>query len=96
MQQEQNIQIKISDDVLLGFYSNAMQVVHTKEEFTFDFMNLIPPQGIVGARVHVSPAHMKRIAAALSENIKRYESQFGTISEGESQAKQEVGFRTQS
>lgn len=73
-----------------------MQVVHNKEEFVLDFMNVMPPQGIVGARVLVSPAHMKRIVAALTENIKRYEDQFGTIKEGESQGKPEFGFKTQS
>jgi hypothetical protein len=93
---EQNIQIKITDEVMKGFYSNLMQVMHSKEEFVFDFMNVVGQQGIVGSRVSVSPGHFKRIATALAENLKKYEEQFGTISEGQSQANSEFGFKTQS
>jgi hypothetical protein len=67
---EQNIQIKITDDVMKGFYSNLMQVMHSKEEFVLDFMNVVGQQGIVGSRVSVSPGHFKRIVAAFTENVK--------------------------
>lgn len=93
---EQNIQIKITDEVMKGFYANLMQVMHSKEEFVFDFMNVVGQQGIVGARVMVAPGHFKRIVTALEENLKKYEEQFGTISEGQSQANSEFGFKTQS
>ena len=80
-QQGQKIQIKMSDDVLKGVYANAMQVVHTQEEFIMDFMNLSPHQGvgIVNSRVIISPGHLKRMITALQENLKRYEDQFGSI-----------------
>ncbi len=74
---------KINDDVLKGVYSNSMQVAHTKEEFVIDFMNMFPPHGIVNARVITSPGHLKRIIRALSENLAKYESQFGTIQESQ-------------
>jgi len=73
------LQIKMTDEVLPGVYANMVQVGHTPEEFILDFMNLFPPTGIVTSRVIVSPGHMKRIAAALQDNIKKYEEQFGTI-----------------
>lgn len=94
--QEQQVQIKISDEVMKGFYSNLMQVVHGKEEFILDFMNVIGNQGIVGSRVLISPGHFKRIVAAFEENLKKYEEQFGKIEEGQSQAKSDFGFKTQS
>jgi hypothetical protein len=94
--QGQNVQIKITDEVMQGFYSNLMQVMHGKEEFVLDFMNVVGQQGIVGARVSVSPGHFKRMLAAFTENLKKYEEQFGTISEGQSQAGSDFGFRTQS
>jgi hypothetical protein len=56
-----------------------MVVTHTKEEFILDFLMVVPPAGTVTARVIVSPGHMKRILAALQENISKYESAFGTI-----------------
>lgn len=75
----QQIQIKVEDSVLKGVYANGAQVVHTPEEFILDFMNVFPPAGMMVARVIVSPAHMKRIVAALQENLQRFEAQFGAI-----------------
>jgi hypothetical protein len=66
-----------------GVYANNMMVAHTREEFIMDFLMVAPPEGAVTARVIVSPGHMKRILAALIDNIKRYESQHGPIEEGE-------------
>jgi hypothetical protein len=75
------IGIKITDDVLRGVYANNMAVSHTREEFFIDFINVLPPTGIVAARVIISPGHMKRIIRALSENLRKYEVNFGEITE---------------
>lgn len=87
------MQIKISDDALKGAYANAMQVFHTKEEFALDFMNLSPHQGVgmVSSRVIMSPGHLKRVIAALQDNLGKYEGQFGKIEEAESPS--ELGFK---
>lgn len=82
--QQQQLQIKVRDEELKGAYSNLMQILHTKEEFIFDFFFNAPPQGMLASRVLVSPAHAKRIAQALAENVKKYEEKFGAIKEGES------------
>lgn len=81
--QPQQINIKITDEVLEGRYANMMRVAHTKEEFILDFANVVPPQGIMTARVITSPGHMKRIIKALQENLDRYEKSFGPINEAE-------------
>lgn len=88
------IQVKITDEVLKGVYANMAQVAHSPEEFVVDFMNLIGGAGIVTARIIVSPSHMKRIAAAMAENVKRYEEQFGEI-KGGSDVQPHIGFRTE-
>ena len=77
----QEMGIKITDEILRGAYANNMVVAHSKEEFFIDFINAIPPRGIVTARVIMSPGHMKRIIRALSENVSRYEEKFGEITE---------------
>jgi hypothetical protein len=82
----QQMQIKMTDEILAGVYANMVQVGHTPEEFIMDFMNLFPPTGMVTSRVIVSPGHMKRIVAALQENIKKYEEQFGSIKTADTQA----------
>ena len=78
-QTQQQIQIKISDETMKGFYANNMFVTHTAEEFVMDFASILGPHGIVGAKVITSPGHMKRIVAALQDNIKKYEKIFGEI-----------------
>lgn len=86
------MQVKISDDVLKGVYANLVQVAHSKEEFVLDFMTMMPPQGIVSARVYLSPAHVKRLALALTDNVKKYEEQFGVVDAA--QPSPEIGFKT--
>ncbi len=81
--QKKQINIKITDEVLAGRYANMMQVAHTKEEFILDFANVVPPQGILNARIITSPGHLKRIIKALQDNLNKYEQQFGEIEESE-------------
>ncbi len=78
---QQEIKVKVPDKLLKGVYANQMLITHTKEEFLLDFINFFPPEGVLTARVIVSPGHAKRIAAALRENIEKYESRFGPIEE---------------
>jgi hypothetical protein len=78
---KRQLPVKMPDDVLPGVYSNQMMVSHTREEFLLDFMNLFPPQGVVNARVIVSPGHLKRMIGALQENLGRYEARHGPIIE---------------
>jgi len=94
-QKQNQMQIKISDDVLKGNYANAMQVAHTKEEFLLDFMNLSPHQGVgvVSSRIIMSPGHVKRVIAALQDNLKKYENQFGKIEQADA-PNNEIGFQT--
>jgi len=73
--------VKISDEVAGGVYSNNMIVAHTREEFVMDFIYVSPQQWVVNARVITSPPHMKRIIRALTENLRKYEAQFGEIRE---------------
>lgn len=90
--QGNQINIKINDEELKGKYANNMQVMHTKEEFIIDFMNVFPPNGIVNARVIVSPGHLKRMIAALRDNLKKYEEKFGEITMAQGPDKS-IGFQ---
>lgn len=75
------VNVKIEDEELKGRYSNLLRITHTREEFILDFINLVPPQGIVTARIVTSPGHLKRIIGALSSNLERYEQAFGPVRE---------------
>ena len=84
------VEIKISDDELKGRYSNLLRITHTREEFILDFINLVPPQGVVCARIVTSPGHMKRIVRALAANLERYEESHGPIAEAQDPSGQPV------
>jgi hypothetical protein len=75
------VNIKIGDDEQKGRYSNLLRIAHSREEFILDFINLVPPQGVVTARIITSPGHLKRILRALKENLDRYEAAYGAIEE---------------
>ncbi|MCD6413738.1 MAG: DUF3467 domain-containing protein [Elusimicrobia bacterium] len=91
MSEEKKIQIGIGPEEEKGLYANLVLISHTKEEFVFDFAFIQPqrPAARVVKRIVMSPAHVKRFVGALSENIKRYEGSFGSVSPSE---ERKIGF----
>ena len=81
------MRIKARDEIVAGVYTNNMFVAHTKEEFVMDFLATFVGQATLNARVITSPAHMKRIVKALTENLAKYEAQYGPIPEPKPQEK---------
>ena len=74
--------IDIPEDVATGVYSNFVIIGHSQTEYVIDFVTALPAltKPKVSSRVVMSPVHAKRLLAALSENIRKYEAAFGTIS----------------
>lgn len=85
---EVQLQIQLDDEVANGRYINMALVNHTETEFTLDFIYVQPqqPKAKVLSRIITSPKHMKRLLAAMQENVAKYEARFGTIDVGESEA----------
>ncbi|MBN1823792.1 MAG: DUF3467 domain-containing protein [Endomicrobiales bacterium] len=79
--QKNEIQIEIDDATAQGAYSNLALISHTENEFIVDFIFIQPraPKSKVRSRVITSPGHVKRLIAALQENVTRYEARFGEI-----------------
>jgi hypothetical protein len=94
--QQQQIQIKVSDEILKGSYANTAIISHTPEEFVLDFVSFFPnsPAATMSSRILVSPGHLKRIIAALQDNVKKYEEQFGSIKTADV-PEHKIGFRTE-
>lgn len=80
---EQGLNIELDEDMAEGTYSNLVMIAHSPEEFILDFIRVVP--GVQSARVKsriiVTPQHAKRLLRALEDNIERYESSHGAISE---------------
>ena len=92
---KKEIKITLPESLRGGAYANSMFATHTREEFILDFVMVTPPVGTVTARVVTSPGHMKRMVAALTENLKKYEAKFGKIAEAPEPPKPSMGFHTQ-
>ncbi len=85
-----HLNIELSEKVAEGMYSNLVMIAHSPEEFIFDFIRVMPgvPKARVKSRVIVTPQHARRLLNALTDNIDRYETEFGPI--GESNAPQPI------
>ena len=77
------LNIELPEEAAAGIYSNLAVITHSPTEFVTDFIQIMPgvPKAKVRSRVIMTPQHAKRLMKALIENVKRYESQHGTISE---------------
>ncbi|MDA3840100.1 MAG: DUF3467 domain-containing protein [Patescibacteria group bacterium] len=84
--------IKIADNIPGAEYANAMQVNHTKDEIQMMFLNIFGGSGKVTGKIISSPGHLKRMVAALSDNLSKYEEKFGKIEESKINDK-EIGFK---
>jgi hypothetical protein len=76
-------------------YSNLALIAHSPAEIVIDFARMLPgmPKARVAARVLLTPLCAKALMHALSDNIAKYESQYGEIHvpEGPSLAEQLFG-----
>jgi hypothetical protein len=81
---ETALQIQIDETVAQGLYANMALVNHTDAEFTLDFIYVQPqqPKASVRARIITSPRHMKRLLAAMADNLQKYEARFGVVEPG--------------
>lgn len=88
--QQQGMKMNLRPDVAPGVYSNIALISHSHSDFVFDFAALLPgmPGPDVQARVIMAPEHAKSLLAALSENIMKYEREFGPIQTGQKPAAQ--------
>lgn len=77
------VRINVESERSQGFYSNLMNVDHTKEEFVIDFITTIEEQSFLSARIIVNPHHLKRMIGALEENLKKYEETHGSLTVAE-------------
>ena len=89
---KKELKVTFPENLRGGAYANNMLISHTREEFILDFMMISPPAGTVTARVITSPGHLKRIVAALADNLKKYESKFGKITQAAEPDKPALGF----
>ena len=81
--QENQINIELSEDMAQGVYSNLAILTHSPGEFIADFVQMMPgvQKAKVRSRVIMTPQNAKRLLRALADNIHHYEQVFGMIEE---------------
>lgn len=80
-QNKPQLQIQLRPEIADGKYSNLAMIGHSPNEFMIDFIYSAPgmPQAPVVSRVIMTPENAKQLLFALTDNIKKYETQFGEI-----------------
>ena len=93
-QQQNQINIELSEEVAEGVYANLAMIAHSNSEFVIDFIRLMPgvPKAKVKSRVVITPEHAKRLLGALSDNIKKYEAVHGPIKQTDGAPKFPMNF----
>nr|WP_322623977.1 DUF3467 domain-containing protein [uncultured Flavobacterium sp.] len=83
--QQAQLSIELDEQTAEGTYSNLAIINHSPTEFILDFINIMPgvPKAKVKSRIVLTPQHAKRLLKAMAENIHRYESAHGIITETE-------------
>ena len=85
-QKEKNqLNIELSEEIAEGTYSNLAIITHSSAEIVIDFIRVMPgvPKAKVKSRILMTPQHAKRLLHALADNINKFESLHGTITENE-------------
>lgn len=82
---EGKLNIELTEEVAEGVYSNLAIISHSNSEFVLDFIKVMPglPKAKVKSRIMMTPQHAKRLMKALQDNIAKFESQNGNITESE-------------
>lgn len=80
-QQQNQVNIELSEEIAQGTYSNLAVISHSHSEFVVDFVRIVPgsPKAKVKSRIILTPEHAKRLMHALADNVKKYESMHGPI-----------------
>lgn len=80
-QNNNQINIELSEEMAEGIYSNLAIITHSNAEFVVDFVRIMPgvPKAKVKSRIVLTPQHAKRLLLALSDNVNKFEEMNGVI-----------------
>lgn len=93
---KQQLNIELPEDIAEGTYTNLAVISHSHSEFILDFVRMVPnvPKAKVQSRVIMTPENAKRLVHALTENIKKFEGQFGQVAGGNDANPFQMNFNT--
>ena len=74
-QNQNQIQVELSEEIAQGTYSNLAIIAHSSSEFIIDFIRIVPgtQKAKVKSRIILSPDNAKRLLFALQDNVQKFE-----------------------
>lgn len=92
--QPRKLSVDLDDKGAEGTYSNFVLITHNQSEFLLDFARVLPgvPKAKVYSRIIMTPQHAKSLERVLSDNIKKFEDKFGTITVKKGPEQKNIGF----
>ena len=96
VQGPQQINVELGEKEAEGIYSNMVLITHSPAEFVLDFTRMVPgvPKTRVYARIIMTPQHAKSLSRALTENIEKFEKEFGEIKIIGGESSKQFGFKS--
>lgn len=81
MEEQNQLNIELSEEIAEGIYSNLAIITHSNSEFVLDFIRIMPgiPKAKVKSRIILTPEHAKRLLIALQDNVEKFEAVNGRI-----------------
>lgn len=78
---QQQIKIELGEKEAEGIYANFAMITNSATEFIIDFARIMPraPKARVQSRIIMTPMHVKLLHKTLTENLEKFEKQFGEI-----------------
>ena len=90
----QQIQVELREPEAEGIYANLAIISHSPSEMILDFARVVPgvQKARVLSRIIMTPQHAKMMHRALTDNLKKFETQFGEIKLHGEQSRGQIGF----
>lgn len=78
---QRKINVELGEKEAEGIYANMVMIGHSATEIIFDFIRFMPgsPKARVQSRIIMTPMHAKILHKTLTDNLKKFEDQFGEI-----------------
>jgi hypothetical protein len=90
----QQLQVELREPESEGIYANLAIISHSASEMIVDFARVMPgvQKARVLSRIIMTPQHTKMMHRALTDNLKKFEGQYGEIKIHGDDNRGQIGF----
>ena len=90
----QQLQVELREPESEGIYANLAIISHSPSEMIIDFARVMPgvQKARVLSRIIMTPQHAKMMHRALTDNLKKFENQYGEVKLQGEQSRGQIGF----